>query len=83
MMPDENDVEDIELYEVDEEIGNWMPTGWKNRKQKTKVYVHRIAEVKADKLTRTSAMKFNAANVRMPLASAAGGEQNEQLGGAG
>lgn len=32
--------------------------------------VHRIAEVKAEKLTRTSAMKFNEANVRRPLASA-------------
>jgi ABC-type microcin C transport system duplicated ATPase subunit YejF len=34
------------------------------------VKVHRIAEVKAEKLTRTSAMKFNEANVRRPLASA-------------
>ena len=44
--------------------------GLENRKQKTKVEVHKIAEVKAEKLTRASAMKFNEANVRRPLASA-------------
>ena len=64
-LSDDDESEDDGGCKEDDEMRSSMPSAWNK-----KVKVHRIAEIKAEKLTRTSAMKFNEAKVRRPLASA-------------